>query len=66
MVPYSVNVRAREKMIYCVVINKDMETYLFYINNVKQIVEQARSTLQNNMCCYDPIFVTKSQKKTKT
>lgn len=49
MVPYSVNVRAREKMIYCVVINKDIETYLFYINNVKQIVEQARSTLQNNV-----------------
>ena len=40
MVPYAVNVRAREKIIYCIVINKDVETYLFYINNVNKLLNE--------------------------
>lgn len=38
MVPYSVNVRVRKMMIYCVVINKNME--MSYLEkNVKQIID---------------------------
>lgn len=63
MVPYSVNVRVRKTMIYCVVINKDIEMSYFTEKNVKQIIEWERNDLQNKMYDIIQFFITKREKQ---